>query len=134
MADSWVVIDFETASGRGTPCQVAALRMQDGIALDAFSTYVFQPADSFDGFNVSLHGITPDMVSAAPPWPCVAEGLLEFANGAPFVAHYAPFDVGVIRDACDICELARAAVHAEQSHGSAKTSYSSLIRLYSHLL
>lgn len=103
--DDWVVIDFETASVRGTPCQVAALRMRDGVEVDGFVTYVFQPVERFDGFNVNLHGITPEMVVAAPSWPVVRDQLVEFADGAPFVAHYAPFDIGVVRDACDLCDL-----------------------------
>jgi DNA polymerase-3 subunit epsilon len=35
----------------------------------------------------------------------VRNRLLQFAAGAPFVAHYAPFDMGVVRDACDRCKL-----------------------------
>jgi DNA polymerase-3 subunit epsilon len=99
---TWVVIDFETASRRGTPCQVAALRIRDGVEEEAFVRYVHQPADRFDSFNVSLHGITPDLVADAPPWPVVKDELLEFAGGAPLVSHYAPYDMGVIRDACDL--------------------------------
>lgn len=103
--NDWVVVDFETASTRGTPCQVAAIRYSAGTEVDAFTSYVFQPAGRFDGFNVSLHGITPTMVADAPPWPAICERLLEFAGSAPLVAHYAPFDMGVIRDACDLCGI-----------------------------
>ena len=103
--DEWVVVDFETASGRGTPCQLAAVRFRDGVEVDGFSTYVFQHADHFDGFNIALHGITPAMVADAPPWPSVEQRLLEFAGTAPLVAHYAPFDMGVIRDACQLCTI-----------------------------
>lgn len=104
-SDDWVVIDFETASVRGTPCQVAALRMRDGVEVDVLASYVFQPPERFDDFNVCLHGITPEIVADAPPWPTVAARLVEFADGAPFVAHYAPFDMGVVRDACDLSEI-----------------------------
>lgn len=103
--NDWIVVDFETASTRGTPCQVAALRFRDGVEVDNLTSYIFQPAEWFDGFNMSLHGITPEMVEDAPPWPVICERLVGFAGGAPFVAHYAPFDMGVVRDACDLCEL-----------------------------
>ena len=69
------------------------------------STYVFQPPDVFDSFNVSLHGITPTDVHDAPRWPDVCERLVRFSKGAPLVAHYAPFDLGVVRDACDACQI-----------------------------
>jgi DNA polymerase III epsilon subunit-like protein len=104
-ANEWVVVDFETASTRGTPCQVAAIRYRDGVEADAYTSFVFQPADRFDDFNISLHGITPKMVVGAPAWPAAREELLAYAGGSPFVAHYAPFDMGVVRDACDLCAL-----------------------------
>lgn len=106
-ADSnvWVVVDFETASVRGTPCQVAAVRVRDGVEDAVYLTHIFQPPERFDAFNISLHGITPELVANAPAWPEVCAGLLEFADGAPLVAHYAPFDMGVVRDACDLAGL-----------------------------
>ena len=73
--------------------------------MDCLTSYIFQPADWFDGFNMSLHGINPEMVAGAPSWPVICERLVGFADGAPFVSHYAPFDMGVVRDACDLCGL-----------------------------
>jgi DNA polymerase III epsilon subunit-like protein len=105
MADEWVVLDFETASTRGTPCQLAAVRCREGTEIDALQSYIFQPSDAFDPFNMALHGITPQVVADAPPWSEVVEILIQFAGGAPLVAHNAPFDLGVIRDACDTCGL-----------------------------
>lgn len=99
--NDWVVVDFETASTRGTPCQVAAARYHDGGQSAVYSTLIFQPPQSFDSFNIALHGITPDAVRHAPGWPDVCSQLMAFADGAPFVAHYAPFDMGAIRDASD---------------------------------
>lgn len=103
--DEWVAIDFETASARGRPCQVAAVRVREGDVVDEFSTFVFQEPADFDSFNVWIHGITPEMVVGAPPWPEVRARLFTFGAGLPFVAHNAPFDMGVIRDACDVCGL-----------------------------
>jgi DNA polymerase III epsilon subunit-like protein len=103
--NEWVVVDFETASSRGTPCQVAAVKYRVGMEVDAYTSLIFQPADKFDAFNICLHGITPEMVVNAPRWPAALEELLEFAGGSELVAHYAPFDMGVLRDACDSCAL-----------------------------
>jgi DNA polymerase III epsilon subunit-like protein len=55
--DDWVVIDFETASTRGTPCQAAAIRMRHGEEVEVFMTLIFQRSDRFDPFNVALHGM-----------------------------------------------------------------------------
>ena len=100
--DEWVAIDFETASVRATPCQVGAVRVRDGAEIDVFSTFVYQHPDDFGSFNVHLHGIRPEMVADAPPWPEVRAQLLVFSAGAPLVAHNAPFDMGVMRDASDL--------------------------------
>jgi DNA polymerase-3 subunit epsilon len=105
LQDQWVAIDFETASARGRPCQIAAVRVCDGVVEQEFSTFIFQESADFDSFNVWLHGITPQMVIGAPAWPVARQQLLEFGAGLPFVAHNAPFDVGVIRDACDVYSL-----------------------------
>jgi DNA polymerase III subunit epsilon len=103
--DEWVVVDFETASSRGTPCQVAALRYRDGVELEGFTSLIHQPTDAFYPFNVALHGISPEMVEDAPSWPEVCAELVRFAGGAPLVSRYAPFDMGAVRDACDLCDI-----------------------------
>lgn len=105
MAEEWVVVDFETASTRGTPCQLGAVKYRDGVEIDDLETLIFQPSQLFYGFNIMLHGITPQAVANAPKWPDVRAELLEFADGTPLVAHNAPFDMGVIRDASDMWEL-----------------------------
>jgi DNA polymerase-3 subunit epsilon len=103
--NAWVVVDFETASTRGTPCQLGAIRFEEGREVDSFETLIFQPANLFDPFNVALHGITPQAVANAPKWPEVRARLIDFAGGAPLIAHNAPFDMGVIRDASDLWEI-----------------------------
>lgn len=105
LGDEWVVVDFETASTRGTPCQVAALRFRSGLEVDRFESLIHQAPDVFDGFNIALHGISPEMVEDAPPWRQVCAEFIRFIGGAPLVSHYAPFDMGVVRDACDHCRM-----------------------------
>jgi DNA polymerase-3 subunit epsilon len=100
-SNDWVVLDFETASTRGTPCQVAAIRMRGNEEVEVFTTLIFQPPELFDSFNVALHGLEPRDVRRAPYWPEVKSDLCRFIGETPCVAHYAPFDMGVIRDACD---------------------------------
>lgn len=105
MAEEWVVVDFETASIRGTPCQLGAVKYRDGAEVDALEALIFQPPHLFAPFNIMLHGITPADVAHAPKWPHVRTELLEFVGSAPLIAHNAPFDMGVIRDASDMWEL-----------------------------
>jgi DNA polymerase III epsilon subunit-like protein len=93
----FVALDFETAnSHRGSPCEVALVRVRNGKVVDTYDTFLYQ--DSFDGFNMALHGITPDLVEEAPEieseWPTIRS----FIGDDPIVAHYAAFDTGVMRD------------------------------------
>src|SRR5437879_3558524 len=99
------MVDFETASVRGTPCQMGAVRYRDGREVDSLESFIFQPDELFNSFNIALHGITPGTVEDAPHWPDARAQLLTFAGDTPLVAHNAPFDIGVVRDASDLWEL-----------------------------
>lgn len=97
----FVVVDFETANERrGSPCSVGYAVVEDMQITDSGAFLIRPPEFRFAGFNVSLHRITPEMCESASPWPDAFERLLAIVNDRMVVAHYAPFDIGVIRDAC----------------------------------
>lgn len=97
----FVVIDFETANERrGSPCSVGYAVVKDMQVTGSGAFLIRPPEFRFAGFNVSLHGITPKMCESAPPWPDALGRLNSIVDGRMVVAHYAPFDIGVIRDAC----------------------------------
>ena len=103
--DSWVAIDFETASMRGTPCAVGLVEVEAGRIVDRHAWLIRPPVFEFSGFNVALHGITPEMCADAPAWEDSLSRILAIVGGRPLVAHNASFDIGVIRDACDVVGL-----------------------------
>ena len=109
MALSFCAIDFETANSyRGSPCAVGLIKVVDGRVV-ATRHYLIRPPvdyDHFDDFNVRLHGITPEMVRHEPRFGARLPDILDFAEGLPFVAHNAAFDMGVIRDACLASDIA----------------------------
>jgi len=104
-SDSWIAIDFETASVRGTPCAVGVAVVEDGRVVAQEGWLIRPPIFEFWPMNVAVHGITPEMCEKAPDWPTSLERIRALAGGRPLVAHNAAFDIGVIRDACSICEL-----------------------------
>lgn len=108
MSLSFCAIDFETANAfRGSPCAVGLVKVVDGQVVDA-RRYMMRPPegyDDFDEFNVEIHGITAAMVQGQPRFADRLPEILAFAEGLPFVAHNAAFDMGVIRDACDASDL-----------------------------
>ena len=112
MGLSFCAIDFETANRfRGSPCAVGLVKVIDGREVGRQRWLMRPPegVDYFDHFNVALHGITSAMVADEPRFAARLPEIIDFADGLPFVAHNAMFDLGVIRDACDKSGLARPA-------------------------
>ncbi|MCL1897444.1 MAG: exonuclease domain-containing protein [Micrococcales bacterium] len=102
---NFTAIDFETAnSSRGSPCAVGLVRVRDGKVVDEQNWLIrpFGKVGHFDPFNVSLHGITPEMVADAPRFNSVLPKLVNYVGSDILVAHNAAFDVGVVRDACTV--------------------------------
>jgi DNA polymerase-3 subunit epsilon len=99
----YTAIDFETANAyRGSPCAVGLIRVRGGVPVESVRWLIQPPAKAahFDGFNVALHGITPEMVRDAPTWQDMLIRITEYIGDDPVVAHNAGFDIGVIRYAC----------------------------------
>lgn len=99
----FTAIDFETANSyRGSPCSVGLVKVRGGLIVDEQHWLIRPPeaADWFAPFNVSLHGITPEMVATAPRWREILPRLLDFVGSDVLVAHNAGFDIGVMRYAC----------------------------------
>jgi DNA polymerase-3 subunit epsilon len=99
----FVAIDVETAnSRRGSICAIGAAVVRGGAVVSTHSWLTRPPAglDHFDGINVSLHGITPEMVVDQPEFAERLDQLLGITEGLPLVAHNAAFDIGALREAC----------------------------------
>lgn len=103
---SFIALDFETATcQRASVCEVGISFVKKG-EVGASPFYLIQPPDNlYDSANIAIHGITPDMTEFSPRfadfWPALADNL----RGEIVVAHYAPFDMGVIREECLRCGL-----------------------------
>lgn len=101
----FTAIDFETANSyRGSPCSVGLVKVRSGAIVDERHWLIRPPeqVDRFDAFNISIHGITPEMVADAPRWNVVLPQIIDFIGGDVVVAHNAAFDTGVIRYACAV--------------------------------
>jgi DNA polymerase-3 subunit epsilon len=106
---NYTAIDFETANSyRGSPCAVGLVRVRDGVPA-AEHRWLMRPpenVDYFDPFNVLIHGITEDMVANEPRWKDVLPSIVDFIANDVVVAHNAGFDIGVIRYACALDNIA----------------------------
>lgn len=103
---NFVALDFETAtSNRASACEVGLTYVEDGQIVKSDSWFIKPEENRFDGMNISIHGITPEMTENAPSFADQWGKLSERLKGKTVVAHYAPFDMGVIRDECERCNL-----------------------------
>lgn len=101
----WVAIDFETANAfPGSVCAVGLVRVADGKIIGEWSSLIRPPQgyDYFDPWNVGIHGITAADVADAPGWEPTLKQIMAFADGDPFVAHYAPADTRFLARACEV--------------------------------
>lgn len=109
MPVDFTAIDFETANGfRGSPCSVGLTKVRNGVIVDEGYWLMRPPAghDHFDSRNITIHGITPDDVAAAPRFKDIFGEVHDFIGRDALVAHNAAFDIGVIRSASEVSGMA----------------------------
>lgn len=140
---TFVVFDLETTGtspGRDEITEIGAVRVRGGRILAEMATLV-RPGVGIPPMVSVLTGITDVMVATAPPVTQVLPTFLEFARGAVLVAHNAPFDLGFLRAAVELCgypvpvweyldtlRIARRVVTRDESPDCRLTSLASLFR------
>lgn len=99
---NFTAIDFETANSSGaSACSVGLVKVRDGVIVDK-AYWLIQPPpghDTFQEWNIKIHGIRPTDVVGADTWAQQLPRLVAFAAGDHLVAHNASFDLGVIKTA-----------------------------------
>ena len=90
------VVDVETTgfSRYDRIVEFACVTVVDGAVVEEYETLI-QPAR--DPGPVHIHGITPEMLQAAPPFETVAGDISSRLDGAVLVAHNISFDVRMLR-------------------------------------
>ena len=95
---NFTAIDFETATDRrNSACSVAVVKVRDGEVARTYSTLIRPPGLQFSSFNISIHGITPEMVRHERDFAGVWPELRPFLEDRIVIAHNAPFDMGVLK-------------------------------------
>lgn len=97
-AGTFAAIDFETATWeRASACAVSVSLVNDGQLGESKTWLIQPPGNRYEGWNTMLHGIGPADTMGEPGFEDVFPEVLGFIGERPVVAHYAPFDFGVIR-------------------------------------
>jgi DNA polymerase III subunit epsilon len=96
----FVAFDVETANENyASICQVGFSLFKNGQAIDTKS-FLVDPQDDFSGFNINIHGITPDMVKGEPTFPEIYSSV-RYIFGDRIVAHHTLFDRLSISRVCE---------------------------------
>lgn len=97
-----VVVDFETTglnTKRHRVMEIGAVRIRNGQIIEEFSRFV-NPCMPIPPEVSALTGITDNMVRDAETAEKEIPRLLEFIGDAPFAAHNAKFDYGMLTAEC----------------------------------
>ncbi len=95
----FVAIDFETATrSRASACAVGLSLVDGGVASPAGRWLIRPPDNEYESINISIHGIRPRDTENSPEFLAVWREVERLIGGRTVVAHYAPFDIGVLRN------------------------------------
>lgn len=102
----FVSIDFETATSyQNSICSMGICTVKDNHITDTKEILIRPEPFEFNDYNMSIHGITPDMVEDAPRFCDIWKDVKPFIDGNIVVAHNAVFDIGALRATLDYYEL-----------------------------
>ena len=96
----FAIIDVETTGGRASSDKITEIGivLHDGQQIIGTYESLLNPQTYIPAGIVQLTGITQEMVRDAPLFHEIARDIVEFTEGAIFVAHNVRFDYGFLRD------------------------------------
>ena len=109
----FVTIDFETAKhSQESACSVGLVKFQNGIAVDTFYSLIRPPKLYIRPDFTKIHGLTVKDVKNAPKFFELWESKIKpFIGEFPVAAHYAAFDMGVLKAVLEWYDLDIPAIH-----------------------
>ena len=94
--ERFVAFDVETPNHYNNKMSSIGIAViENGKIVDSFSSLVC-PETYFDAFNISLTGITPEMVDEAPSFPELWQEISPLMRSGILAAHNAAFDLRVL--------------------------------------
>ena len=105
-------IDFETATfDRSSACAIGGVFVEIdeqhnkwNVDPKPFYELIRPPGNEYYEFNISIHGITPEMTAAAAPFDQVWARFQQRLDGHILIAHNTAFDISVLRKSSEWCE------------------------------
>lgn len=108
----YVALDFETANGYpGGGCAIGLARFDmDGNVLDQYYSLIRPKVEYFDCGMTRVHKLKAEDCLAAPVFPDLWPDIRSFMGGDLVVAHFAQFDMGVLKDTIEAYHLSSDAI------------------------
>jgi len=98
----FIAIDFETANqDRNSACEIAVCVVKDDEIVEHKSWLIRPPELWFDPWNSSIHGLSEQDVVDKPKFNKLWEEVKPYFEGNVLVAHFASFDLSVLRHTLD---------------------------------
>lgn len=103
----YVALDFETANNEaGGACAIGLMRFdEEGRETDRFYSLLCPKVPYFDPWMSMVHKLPPSECLAAPTFDAAWPKIREFLGDDLVVAHFAQFDMGVLRKALGVYGL-----------------------------
>lgn len=96
-SDSFVAVDFETATNSRMACQVGIVVVEHGVIKEKVSRLIQPPGNIYDESTINIHHITPEVTAECPTFDKVWEDIQHYFIGTNIIAHNAEFDESVLR-------------------------------------
>lgn len=94
----FVAIDFETANkSYDSACSIGLVTVRDGAVVDEYYKLIRPKRLYFHPDNIKIHGISEEMVADEPSFKELWSEILPRLQGKQVVAHFAKFDMNVLR-------------------------------------
>ncbi len=88
----FVAIDFETALGQDSACQVGIIRVKDEQIVEQYVRLIKPPGNRYSWRNSQVHGLTAKDTENMPTFDQVYPEIMKMIEGKTIVAHNEAFD------------------------------------------
>lgn len=96
MNNSFVAVDFETATASRFACQIGIVCVKDYEITERVQYLIKPPFNQYDDKTIEKHHITPDMTENEPTFDKLWPKIKHYFEGTFVFAHYAQFDESVL--------------------------------------
>ena len=96
MGERYVAFDVETPNSANDRMSAIGITVVEDGHIVLCGDFLVHPEEPFDGFNIRLTGITPEMTADKPNFGQLWQDIGPVMDSGLLVAHNAPFDMSVL--------------------------------------